>query len=286
MNMKMNMSKVKQLKRKLYFILKKIEIECRSFNAQINPSPIFVLGNQKSGTSVIAALLAAATGLTVSIDLSKEWLNKRKGYILVKEGQWSFSQLIDRNRLDFSRDIVKEANLTLFFDELVQYFPNSQFVFIVRDPRTNIRSLLNRIGIPGNLKSLKNWPDKPYIPLGWEKVINGSWLGLDGDNYISMLAQRWNLMTGVYLKNKDHMVLIRYEDFIKDKIGEISKAAICLKLNPQHDISSKINVQYQQKGNSKIDAKLFFGNANLLKIETICKHNMDVLGYCQQREDL
>ncbi|MFW5879863.1 MAG: sulfotransferase [bacterium] len=265
--------------RKLVFSMKKAKVELFSINAKVNPEPIFVLGNQKSGTSAIAALLASATGLSVSVDLSKEWLYKRKVYLLVKESQMSFSEFIERNKLDFSRDIIKEANLTIFFDELTQYFPKAKFVFVVRDPRTNIRSILNRVGVPGNLDSLTNWSQKPHIPLGWEKVINGKWLGLDGDNYISMLAQRWNFMTEIYLNNKENFVLTRYEDFVEDKVGEISRIANKLSLTPNYDISSKINIQYQPKGKNDVSIQSFYNKANLDRIEQTCHRHMKSIGY-------
>ncbi|SMP63167.1 Sulfotransferase family protein [Desulfonatronum zhilinae] len=267
--------------RKLYFMLMKINIECRSVFVKINPSPIFIIGNQKSGTSAISALLASATGCTVSIDLSKEWLYKRKGYLLVKEGKWTFADFVERNKLDFSRDIVKEANLTLFYEDLVETFPQSKFVFIARDPRSNIRSILNRIKVPGHLESLERWDQKPHIAIGWEKVVNGAWLGLDGDNYISMLAQRWNLMSDVYIQNKNSIILSRYEDFLVDKIGEIKRIAGRLHLNPHYDISNKINIQYQPRGNREENLRLFYGIKNLERIEKICRNNMTLLGYCR-----
>ncbi len=268
-----------KLKRRLYFTYKKVEIEIRSINAQANPSPIFILGNQKSGTSAIAALLGAATGLSVSIDLTKEWVYRRKGYLLVKEKQWNFPQFVHRNKLDFSRDIVKEANLTLLYDELVKFFPDSRFVFVVRDPRSNIRSILNRVKVPGHLESLRNWEDRPYIPLGWEKVIYGSWLGLNGDNYIAMLAQRWNMMADIYLQNSGNMILSRYEDFLSDKTGHISDIACKLNLNPQFDISEKIDLQFQPKGNNEQRLLSFFRSKNLQRIENTCNQRMQSFGY-------
>jgi len=271
--------RILKLKRKIYVTYKKAEIEIRSINAQIHPSPIFILGNQKSGTSAISALLGASTGLSVSIDLTKEWVYRRKGYLLVKEKQWSFPQFVQRNKLDFSRDIVKEANLTIFYDELVKSFPNSRFVFVVRDPRSNIRSILNRVKVPGHLKSLRNWEDRPYIPLGWKKVIYGSWLGLNGDNYIAMLAQRWNMMADIYLQNSGNMILSRYEDFLDDKVGHISDIAYKLNLNPRFDISEKIDLQFQPKGNNEQSFLSFFGSKNLNRINNICANNMKYFNY-------
>ncbi|NEP45581.1 MAG: hypothetical protein F6K35_42755, partial [Okeania sp. SIO2H7] len=129
-----------------------IVFELQTRTAKINPQPILVLGNQKSGTSAIAALLAEMTDLSVTIDLRKEIPNPT--YDKIIKGELTFSEFVQLNKLDFSRDIVKEPNLTLLDRELAEYFPNSDFVFVIRDPRDNIRSILNRLQLPGNLTKL------------------------------------------------------------------------------------------------------------------------------------
>jgi hypothetical protein len=110
---------------------------------RVNPRPIFVLGNQKSGTTAIAALFARLSGQTVTLDLFREvWWPTYQG---IPSGDVSFDAFVARNRWGFSRDIVKEPNLTLFPDALAERFPEARTIFVVRDPRDNIRSLLNRL---------------------------------------------------------------------------------------------------------------------------------------------
>ena len=53
--------------------------------------------------------------------------------------------LVQRYRLAFSRPVVKEPNLTFLYDELVRRFPQARVGLIIRDPRDNIRSLLERL---------------------------------------------------------------------------------------------------------------------------------------------
>lgn len=275
----MIVNKLKRMKRNVYFAIKKIKIELLSVNAKINAAPVFILGNQKSGTSAIAALLAAATGYSVTIDLTKEWIYERKSHLLLKENKCSFESFLNWNKLDFSRDIIKEANLSLFYDELNCFFPDAKYVFIVRDPRTNIRSILNRLNLPGDLKHLSLSEYKQKIPTGWKTVIDGSWLGLNGENYVDMLAKRWNYMTDVYKFNRSKMILVRYEDFLIDKTGVISMIAKDLNLNFKYDISNKVDIQYQPRGNPVVDLNLFFGNDNMSIITKECKQNMDYFGY-------
>lgn len=248
----------------------------RISRAPANPNPIIILGNQKSGTSAISALLARATGLSLAIDLVG--INEPVQTLLHTK-ELSFSEFVSNNGWDFSRDVVKEPALTFLYDELVRFFPGPKVVFVIRDPRENIRSILDRLCLPGDLDQLDgSW--LRGMKTGWRHVLDGRWLGLDGENYIDMLAQRWNLATDVYLNHTDRIILIRYEDFVADKEGEIAQLAMRLDLDPVRDITDKVDIQYQPRGcNRGVPWLDFFGADNLTRIETICTDRMRQFGY-------
>lgn len=256
--------------------VEKCQMAWASRAARVHPAPIFVLGNQKAGTSAIAVLLAEATGLSVSMDLQREALSRRQSYPRVRRGELPFASLVAYNRLSFSRDIVKEANLTVFYDELVAYFPRAKFVFVLRDPRDNIRSILNSLDIPGNLSEL---PRQKKLRRGWDLVLDGTWFGLPGAHYIDRLALRWNFMADQYLRHGDTMVLTRYEVFLADKVREIGRLAVALGHPPLYDITAKIDIPYQPPGNRAISWEAFFGEENLCRIERTCGASMQRLGY-------
>ena len=244
--------------------------------AQINPKPILILGNQKSGTSAIAALLAELTGLSATIDLKNEF--PIPTYPQILQDQLPFSQFLQNYKLDFSRDIVKEPNLTLFYPELLASFPEAKFVFVLRDPRDNIRSILNRLKIPGDLLQL-NPENYQKVTPAWDLIIDNRWLGLEGENYIEMLAARWNFMADVFLNNREQIVLVRYEAFLKDKLGELTRLAEKLELNPVNDITHRLDVQFQKRGDRDVNWRVFFGHQNLTQIEHICETRMRKLDY-------
>jgi hypothetical protein len=246
--------------------------------AQINPTPVFVLGNQKSGTSAIAILLAEMTGLSLSMDLTREYLSTNQTWVPVQRGEISFEKFLAINKASFSSDIVKEANLTILYEELVKSFPAARFIFVLRDPRSNIRSILNRIDIPGNLPRLER-RHLSKVTRGWDIILDGRWLGLNGENYIEFLAARWNLMVDVYLGHQQKMILVRYEDFVKSKVDEITRIAQSLGLPQINDISDKVDVQFQPKGNADVSWREFFGDDNLARIEKICGGRMKRLDY-------
>ena len=240
-----------------------------------NPNPIFILGNQKSGTTAIAALLAHATKQSVTLDMED-----MEGYtnLYLHQGKLTFQQFINRNRYDFSKTIIKEPWLTFYIEELKKFFPQAVYVFIVRDPRENIRSILNRLQLPGNLTDVP--PDMlKSIKPGWQLVLKGDWMGLAGDNYIEVLAHRWNKAVDVYLQHKDQMFLVKYEEFVANKEGTIHHLAQLLQLPVQQSIRHLVDKQFQPKGKHSISLGDFFGEQNLNKINSICKSRMVQLGY-------
>lgn len=168
----------------------------------------------------------------------------------------------------------QDWEISIIFD----YFPRARFVFVLRDPRDNIRSILNRLKIPGNLPQLTD-QYRESLPTAWELIVDMRWLGASGEHYIEWLAERWNLTTDVFLRYQDRMLLSTYEEFLQDKHGEIERLVQSLGLKPVKDIMSKIDVQFQPAGNRNVKWLDFFGSANLDRIEQICAERMRLLNY-------
>jgi hypothetical protein len=247
-----------------------------SFWATLPDAPILVFGNQKAGTTVMAALLAEMTQRSVTLDLRREV--GRPTCQHVRSGKMSMAAFVRRNKRDFCSEIIKEPNFVVLFDQLTEFFPRSKMVFLVRDPRDNIRSVLNRLGFAGNLDRLDG-PYKGINAAGWNLYLDGSWLGLSGANYIDILAARWNLAADVYLANPDRMVLGRYEDFLRDKAGEIARLAERLELPRRQDVAAMVDIQYQPRGDRGVGWMDFFGANNLARIERLCRSRMRQFGY-------
>jgi hypothetical protein len=264
------------LARKVYSLLAHTTFALRKPFCRVSERPIIILGNQKSGTTAIAALLARMTGTSVTLDLTLEVL--RPSWEKLRSGSLSFSRFIDRNKLSFSRKIIKEPGLTLFFDELVGQFPDARFVFIVRDPRDNIRSILDRLHIPGNVPRLEpgHWAEIPHV---WQPVLDGRWLELHGENFIDMLALRWNLLADTYLNNPEKMHLVRYEDFRSSKVAVIADLAETLGLERFYDIGNLVDKPFQPPGNAGVAWETYFGSENLERINHTCRTRMDRFGY-------
>ncbi len=248
-------------------------------NAKINTEPWFILGFQKGGTTAISRLLSLASNKTLTPDFLRS-IPHTTLELELRYGLLSFDNFIEKYKYEFSNDLIKEPLLTFFTDELFHHFPKAKYLFIVRDPYQNIRSILNRLKIPGNLQDIDmfQWEELKKTPK-WKISLQSEMIGIPSHDYIEAMAHRWNFAVQTYLTNKDKFILVKYEDFNKDKEKYIYELCKKMKLNIINDISEHVNVQYQPKGNRNMDIEEFFGETNLKKIKSICGVNMKKLGY-------
>jgi hypothetical protein len=249
----------------------------RNLPAQIYPNPIFIVGNQKTGSTAIAALLAKAAGMPARLDIFYQIPYPAEKQLLEKT--LSFPRFVHANKGLFSKPLIKEPGLIFHLDDLVSFFPDSKLVFLMRDPRDNIRSILNRLQLPGNQTDLTPQQFQNLPTAFWKMVMEGYLYQSRGATYIETLALRWLRIVELYERHAGRMVRIQYEEFLKEKTACIHKLAKKLNLSVISDISSQVDIQYQSKGDSSISAEQFFGEYNLAKIEQICRLKMQQYGY-------
>lgn len=241
-------------------------------------APVYVLGNQKSGTSAIAALLARACGLSYDIDIGGFRVPE---YEAIFQNPARLPELIGkRAAIEFSKDLVKEPGLTFLLPEIRRLHPRSRHVFVIRDPRANIRSMLNRLQVPGDLPEIVA-DDFPEISPMWHAILFNRWVGDPARelNYVGRAAERWRIAAELYLASGPETQLIRYEDFRADKLAAIGDLATRLGLEVHHDITPYLDVQYQVAGKRVSDYESFFGPDNLAIIMQECGAAMNQLGY-------
>lgn len=249
----------------------------KGFLATTHPHPILVLGNQKSGTSAIGALLGKATGLDVQID----FFYRLNGVVEEKlyDGSLTMQTFAKRYAHWFSKPIVKEPGLTFLADQLREVFPESPLVFVVRDPRENIRSIFNRLNLPGDLPDMTDEHFRALPNDIWRSILDGRSLGVQGQNYVETQAKRWVRAVELYRKYENEAILIRYEDFRADKPAAISQLAGELGLEAPHDITPHMNRQYQPGGDHSVTPRDFFGQENYDRINRIVGETARELGY-------
>ncbi len=258
--------------------LRRAEVLVRNRLSTVHEKPVVLLGNQKSGTTAVAALLAALTGETAALDLMREAYSPRLA--AVKAGEISFSQLIQRNRFSFSRRIIKEPQLTPFYDELRASIPQARIGVIVRDPRDNLRSIFDFLGLSPDGEQVR--PGKRPGSPSWRLVLDGRWLGIPAGDQLEQAAHRWNLCADVALEPRGEIVVVRYEDFVVDKYGVTAALARAVGLTvvraslPRSVAERAYQPRGEHRGQSPIE---FFGPENLRRIEAICGDRMKRLGY-------
>jgi hypothetical protein len=251
--------------------------------ALLKPMPtghgmVIIAGMQKSGTTAIAMLLGAATGQTVCSDpfyrLSEMKVDFRKE---LYEGQLSLRTLWRRHRRVFTGTIIKDPNFVLLLPQIREMLPDAQIVFIVRDPRDTIRSILNRLALPGKPQGVDL--ESVDIPVNWRKLLLGQIPKIPGKDYVEVLAWRWRMSVEAFLEYRDVCVEIRYEDFKKNKSSAISEMARQLGYAELCSFEHLVDIQYQPKGDADVHWGDFFGEKQLAVIDRVTAPVAAEFGY-------
>lgn len=237
-----------------------------------NKIPVIILGHQKSGTTAIAKLLGSATDKTVCID--PFYLTPKKQIQLPKVYNHKnyLKNYIKKNAFLYSQDIIKDPEFVFFYEELKLLYPNSKFIFIIRNPFDNIKSIFDRLKIPGDIKYFdENMYPEVTNTWDWKMILNGELTGIKGKNIVETLSLRWLYSVNLYLKHQDELILVRYEDFKKEKQDVIMKLANRIGFDIKKEISHILDKQYQRKGtNTNRSAEEFFSKENYETIEKLC----------------
>jgi len=241
-----------------------------------NPNPIMFLGNQKSGTTAIAGLFSELVDLPATLDFCDA-----STYRLLHQlhlGNTNFRSLLTRERLAFRQPIIKEPELTFLWDKIARYFPKARVVFIIRHPRDNIRSILDRLGLPGSTSD--SWTSlSERIPLGWSQVVDPRCHKFGTDSLVATLARRWERAAAIGFTNRRKFLTVRYEDFLRDKEGVLLELADRLSLSPVSNLKDRFDHQFQPRGNQTVNLREYFGNENFDLIGQICDDRMKAFGY-------
>jgi hypothetical protein len=111
----------------------------------------------------------------------------------------------------------------------------------------------------------------------WRSILAGADLGLPPAHYIDILATRWLRAAEIPGQLDTRNIVIRYEDFARDKRASIETLAKALGLSVVADISAKLDHAFQPRGRGAAP-KEFFGK-NYARIGAICGAKASQLGY-------
>ena len=239
---------------------------------------VLVCGMPKSGTTAIAQLLGAACELSVCSDpfymLDKEGIEFRNQLFT---SQITLEVLWRTYRSIFKGQLIKDPNFPLLMDQLVGFLPNARYVFLVRDPRQNIRSVLNRLNLPGDPSTVDL--NNMLLPSTWRNLLIGVDPFMPGENYVERLAWRWVFSTEKLRCYREKGVWVRYEDFKANRQKVIESIAGQLNLKVRRDIADKVDIQFQPAGNSHVKIDNFFSPRALRSINEIVQKQALAIGY-------
>lgn len=248
----------------------------RLFTPQLNLdtiNPVLVLGNQKTGSTAIAKLLAHLGQLRSATDLHP----LQSASVHVENTPAAIASLIQRLRYYFRRDLIKENELTAATDALLTVLPRARSIFVVRHPVHNVRSILDRLDLPGRPLPLHTLD---FSESGWEAIVHGRDFEIEASDLITSLARRWTATTKTYLRHQDRLHLVRYEDFMDDKLGTIHTLARQLNVEQKEDIRPLLEVPFQPRGDHRsTPPRDFFSRRALSILHQECADGMNALDY-------
>lgn len=259
------------MKKKLLFLKnlgKRLLLPILHHLTEPNEEAVWIFGFQKSGTSAIAGLLAHMADKTVTIDTKYLWAPYS---IAIKKGELELEQHVKKFSYPFSKDILKEPGATFYIDKIESFFTLKKYIFIVRNPFDNIRSILNRLDLPGNKMNIR----LEDVPPLWRSKFPGH-----GRNYIRDLAELWLEANDQdpYMKN-ERCILIKYEDFKNSKEKAIASIVKKLDFPIKNSIQEIKDHPFQPTGTADVDLLEFFGESNAKVIQEICGKRMKELNY-------
>ena len=262
------------LRRSLYELQRWWDEERLARRIVLDRTPSFILGMQKSGTSAVAGLVALRTGVPVAIDLAREW--RRSTIVRAAASDRAFDRFVRRNAADFARPIVKEPHLTFVHERLLNRWPDARVAIVVRDPVMTIRSILDRLELPGDVDELSA-DQLASVPQAWRCVLDNRWLGIEAPHFIDQLALRWRRAASLAISMGDRWPMIRYEAFEEDKIGVVDELATFLGHEPVASIGTFLDRPFQPRGARRPPSEVF--GRNLQRILDSTGDLAERLGY-------
>ncbi len=171
-----------------------------------------VFGHQKTGTSVVASVVAQQALVSNSIDLPAERLRPSDPSL------HSANTLLERSSPFSCRTLVKEPHWTLFAPSLLSELPNARAAGVIREPVKTIESICYRLRLP-----TQELHGIPRVGPWWQPIIDGHGLATPGTSALENLARRIVLCEKVihdtFRRFPDRMTIVQYDDFVQSTVA-------------------------------------------------------------------
>ena len=233
----------------------------RNYLYQPNRKAILLLGLNKSGTSVTINLISKKADISFFDDFPY----RLGGFEKVLSGNTTLESYVKKHSYYFSKEIIRYPIQPEAIDLARKCFEMNKYLLTIRHPANNIKSILSRLNIRGDLKNLDT--SKLNIHSNWLRMLTKK------ENYIDSLIACWNeAYSQEELIRTQNCIIFKYEDFLKNKELYITNKVKELGLEPKFSIEEYLNTQYQPSGTNKSNL-VFFGANNYEKI----KNNTNII---------
>jgi len=221
--------------------------------------PIFVVSPPRSGSTLLFETLARAPGL-FTIGGESHGLFEGVASLRPDAHAWSSNRLLGADASEGVVAHLKDAFVTRLRDHagnrpsggptrmlektpknalrvpfLVSAFPDACFVYLYRDPRETISSMLDawRSGRFVTYADLPGWGGNP-----WSLLLTPGWEALDGRPLAEVVTEQWATTTTVLLDDlealePDRWCVASYDRLVKDPLTEITQ--LCSFLGTEWD---------------------------------------------------
>lgn len=209
-----------------------------------NAKLVFLMGTQRSGTTLLTRALSSHEDIFVQNEISvhKVFSENQKSQIIDNISE-QIKVRHGRTLMDFVADGkkivgVKDPQLTEYISQLEQFLPEAKFVVIVRDARGVVASYIdNKWGLGTNAYT---------GALRWKTEV---------EQQLSFMA-----------RHPDNFLLIRFEDLVQDMEKELRKVCDFVEIAFHSEMldyhgkkaqfkANKSNINTNQKPNAEISKK-------------------------------
>ncbi|MFT6909420.1 MAG: LPS sulfotransferase NodH [Oleiphilaceae bacterium] len=119
--------------------------------------------------------------------------------------------------LSHLRFLEKTPKNALRVDFLHSVFPDAKFIYLVRDPRPNISSIMQA----WQSRRFVTYPDLPGWPGGWSLLLPDGWKNYQGNPLAKIAAFQWQAANSAIRQslsklNDDQYCTVNYDSFVED----------------------------------------------------------------------
>lgn len=215
--------------------MRELRDHIRWVRSRINERALYIVGHPRSGTTAIGRLLGRYTGLSVADEMG--WATRHVEAVFTK--RISIDTVLNEYRYAFGHAIVQTPGLTPVLGALHERLPHVRFLYIIRDPRDVLCSI---VALSNRHRTEAFEIRDPSFTL-----FRGAWLGIDEQDPIRTVGHRWCRYLDIAASIPE-VAYYRYEDFCHDKAEFIARLAQSLGLDQQESLDNQLDVQYRDHG--------------------------------------